>query len=75
MRVVLLQEKLADLTWLLKLIINTLNTSSRDAGQLFSFVPYYYVTLLLELCMGVRSHYRWEMDKADLTCKSLCVSS
>ena len=66
------QEKRDDLAWLLKVVVNTLDKSSRDGGQLFSLVPHYYVTLLLDLCLAVRSFFSWDIDRQQAA--STCIS-
>ena len=53
---VLTASKRADIYWLLKLILNTLNQASA-AGYAFAFVPDYYIESCLNLCYAVRFYF------------------
>lgn len=49
------EEKQAQIAWLLKVVTSTLKAASRE-GNLFSFVPDFYLEALSDLCVGLRSH-------------------
>ncbi|XP_051159661.1 E3 ubiquitin-protein ligase RNF123-like isoform X2 [Leptopilina boulardi] len=49
------KEKQLQLSWLLKSILLTLRTASEE-GDMFSFVPDFYLEALADLSLGLRSH-------------------
>lgn len=49
------KEKQSQLAWLLKVVTLTLTNASLE-GNMFSFVPDFYVEALTDLCVGLRSH-------------------
>ncbi|XP_068976365.1 E3 ubiquitin-protein ligase RNF123-like [Bombus flavifrons] len=49
------KEKQSQLAWLLKVITLTLTNASLE-GNMFSFVPDFYVEALADLCVGLRNH-------------------
>ena len=50
------EEKQAQIVWLLKVVIFTLKSASQE-GNLFSFVPDFYLEALSDLSIGLRSHF------------------
>lgn len=48
-------EKQLQLAWLLKVVILTLKNASSE-GNMFSFVPDFYLEALADLCIGLRNH-------------------
>ncbi|XP_034940002.1 E3 ubiquitin-protein ligase RNF123-like [Chelonus insularis] len=49
------EEKQAQLAWLLKVVILTLRKASEE-GNMFRFVPYFYLEALADLCSGLKNH-------------------
>ncbi|XP_011648350.1 E3 ubiquitin-protein ligase RNF123-like [Pogonomyrmex barbatus] len=49
------EEKQAQLAWLLKVVTLTLQTASQQ-GNMFSFVPDFYLETLSDLCVSLRAH-------------------
>ncbi|XP_066594474.1 E3 ubiquitin-protein ligase RNF123-like [Prorops nasuta] len=49
------EEKQTQLTWLLKVVILTLRTASEE-GNMFSFVPDFYLDAMSDLFVGIRNH-------------------
>nr|XP_012138536.1 PREDICTED: E3 ubiquitin-protein ligase RNF123 isoform X2 [Megachile rotundata] len=49
------EEKQSQLAWLLKVVTLTLKNASVK-GNMFSFVPDYYLDALADLCVGLRNH-------------------
>lgn len=53
--VVYSEEKQAQLAWLLRVVTLTLQTASQQ-GNMFSFVPDFYLEALANLCVALRNH-------------------
>ncbi|XP_011145267.1 E3 ubiquitin-protein ligase RNF123 [Harpegnathos saltator] len=53
--VVYSEEKQAQLAWLLRVVTLTLQTASQQ-GNMFSFVPDFYLEVLANLCVALRNH-------------------
>lgn len=53
---VLTPDKRASLVWLLRVVLNTLERASQH-GDLFAFVPEFYVETMVELCVAIRSYF------------------
>ncbi|RWS27430.1 E3 ubiquitin-protein ligase RNF123-like protein [Leptotrombidium deliense] len=53
---VLTASKRADIHWLLKLLLNTLEHAS-SSGCLFGFIPDYYIESCLNLCFAIRFYF------------------
>ncbi|XP_020709674.2 E3 ubiquitin-protein ligase RNF123-like isoform X2 [Athalia rosae] len=53
--VVYSREKQAHLVWLLRVVTLTL-TSASEEGNMFSFVPKFYLEAMADLSVGIRSH-------------------
>jgi Kip1 ubiquitination-promoting complex protein 1 len=53
--VVFSEEKQERIVWLLKIVILTLSKTS-ESGNLFSFVPEFYLKVLADLIIGLKSH-------------------
>ncbi|KAK2581027.1 hypothetical protein KPH14_006075 [Odynerus spinipes] len=49
------EEKQEHLAWLLRVVTLTLKNAS-DEGNMFSFVPDFYLEALSDLCVGIRNH-------------------
>lgn len=49
-------EKQAQLVWLLKIVISTLQAASAK-GKLFSFVPEFYLDALVELTTALKNFF------------------
>lgn len=49
------EEKQLHLTWLLKVVTSTLTNASLE-GNMFSFVPEFYLQTLAELCVSLRNY-------------------
>lgn len=50
------EEKQQQIAWLLRVVTLTLSKSSQE-GNMFSFVPDFYLEALSDLCVGLRSHF------------------
>lgn len=48
-------EKQTQLAWLLRVVTLTLQTASQQ-GNMFSFVPDFYLEAMADLCVGLRNH-------------------
>ncbi|RWS07923.1 E3 ubiquitin-protein ligase RNF123-like protein [Dinothrombium tinctorium] len=53
---VLTASRRADIYWLLKLLLNTLDHASQS-GCLFGFIPDYYIESCLNLCFAIRFYF------------------
>ncbi|XP_076244772.1 E3 ubiquitin-protein ligase RNF123 [Calliopsis andreniformis] len=49
------EEKQLQLAWLLKVVTATLQNASKE-GNMFSFVPDFFLESLADLCVGLRNH-------------------
>lgn len=49
-------EKQADLVWLLRAVLETLELASQQ-GELFAFVPDFYLETMVELCSALRCYF------------------
>lgn len=49
------EEKLKELAWLLRVLTLTLQKASEE-GNMFSFVPDFYLETLSDLCVSIRNH-------------------
>jgi hypothetical protein len=43
------------LAWLLRVVLQTMKQASKE-GQLFAYVPDYYLDSLIEICLALRTY-------------------
>lgn len=65
-------EKQADLVWLLRAVLETLELASQQ-GELFAFVPDFYLETMVELCSALRCYFSPTLPLEELAGKKNSV--
>ena len=65
--VLFLQEKQADVFWLLQVCLSTVEQGSESAGQLFTFTPSFYVEAIMDTYNALKGYFHPTVPYTELT--------